>query len=124
VQPPAPSPDRPAVWSALSELFLDTDTALGRSARAERLARSPYTLAQLEAILIHEVQPVCSANLHTPAGEWAGFDADTLAARIQAHLGSHGHRWLRRWLPGRVHPMVRDEWQATANAVIQRRRRE
>lgn len=117
MQPPAPLPDRPAVWSALSELFLDADAAQGRHARAVRLSRSPYTPAQLEAILIHEVQPVCLDNLRTPAGAWAGFDAEALAARIRAHLASRGYRWVRRWLPGRVHPMVRPEWAATADAV-------
>ncbi len=76
--------ERRRVWLALSDMFLDTDTALSRAWRVSELARSPYSLAELEDILVHEVYPVCSANLRSVAGEWAGFDADWLEQRILA----------------------------------------
>lgn len=42
---------RRPVWEALSELFLDTDRSLLRISRVEVLARSPYSVEQLELIL-------------------------------------------------------------------------
>ena len=63
---------RRAVWQALSDLFLDTDTSLSRDWRVRELARSPYSVDELEEILITEVYPVCRGNLLSIAGEWAG----------------------------------------------------
>jgi hypothetical protein len=57
-------------------MFLDTDTSLSRRWRVEQLARSPYSIKQLESILIAEVYPICKYNLMSVAGEWAGFDPD------------------------------------------------
>jgi hypothetical protein len=42
--------ERRRVWLALSDMFLDTDTALSRAWRVSELARSPYSLAELEDI--------------------------------------------------------------------------
>jgi len=63
---------RQPVWEALSDMFLDTDTSLSRQWRADQLARSPYSIEQLEFILINEVYPICKYNLLSVAGEWAG----------------------------------------------------
>ena len=41
---------RRPVWLALSDMFLDTDTSLSRDWRVKELARSPYSLAELEEI--------------------------------------------------------------------------
>lgn len=54
---------RRPVWEALSSLFLDTDTSIARPWRARVLAASPYSLAELDDILMDEVYPVCRWNL-------------------------------------------------------------
>jgi hypothetical protein len=46
---------RRPVWEAFSTLFLDTDTSLHREYRSRLLARSPYSLPELEQILRDEV---------------------------------------------------------------------
>ena len=79
---------RQPVWEALSDMFLDTDTSLSRQWRAEQLVASPYSIEQLEFILIDEVYPVCRYNLLSVAGEWAGFDPEWLQANILRRLGS------------------------------------
>jgi hypothetical protein len=73
---------RRPVWEALSSLFLDTDTSLSRSWRAQLLANSPYSIAEIETILFDEVYPVCAGNLLQVSGEWAGFDPEWLEQEI------------------------------------------
>ena len=65
---------RRPVWEALSDLFLDTDVTRTRRWRVRTLAASPYSVAELEQILIDEVYPICHVNLWSVAGVWAGFD--------------------------------------------------
>jgi len=102
--------NRRPVWSALSNLYLDTErTPAMCEADAKRLAQSPYTLDDLRAILTEEVHPACAANLLSPAGEWAGFDEDWLEKRILAR-----GRAIVRW-PARLSPskrLVRDQAEA------------
>src|SRR5262245_28825424 len=89
--------NRAPVWDALSEMFLDTELQPADLERLGRqLAASPYTLDELNAILFDEVYPVCIGNLHSVAGEWAGFDS----AWLQTAILKHGQSWLRvpRWL--------------------------
>lgn len=80
--PPHDLTTRRPVWLALSTMFLDADVALTRAARAGVLAGSPFSLDELEAILIDEVYPVCWANLNAPNGEREGFDPAWLQAMI------------------------------------------
>lgn len=111
---------REPVWSALSELFLDTDVSLSRTWRAQQLAQSPYALEQLEFILVEEVYPVCKYNLLSVAGEWAGFDVEWLRARILHHLQARSRVW--RWFNlGRFSFQASSEWQATKRAVLEAR---
>lgn len=81
-----PAHRRP-VWLALSDLFLDTDTTLFEENVMKTLLASPYSLPEIEAILIHEVRPVCMWNAF--AWVWDGFDPDWLTAKIQCqrHTG-------------------------------------
>ena len=110
---------RRPVWSALSTLFLDTDTSLDRPHRAEALARSPHSIAEIERILRDEVFPVCSWSGLSLAGEWAGFDEAWLEDRILASLRSR-----RRWRLGFGHRLVTlsSEWRRTRGAVEDLRR--
>jgi len=96
----APAPERRRVWEAMSELYLDTDIDAEVMSRvAAELAHSPYSLAELERILRHEVHPVLVSNLYSVAGVWSGFDPQWLAAQIQAHLR---RPWPVRWWRSRV----------------------
>ena len=107
---------RRQVWGAMSEMFLDTDVAQFRQHTAAQLASSPYSLAQLDAILRAEVNPVCRFNFVLVAGEWAGFGVDALQVRILARANARFAflRWLNpaeRWMP------VAEEWRQTRQLV-------
>jgi len=56
-----PAPEDPEhrrpVWQALSDLFLDTDTSISRSWRVGILSASPYSIDELQEILLDEVYP-------------------------------------------------------------------
>jgi hypothetical protein len=89
---------RKPVWSALSELWLDTELDRGDLAPiVDVLTASPYDVAELREIYLWEVAPVVAANLWSPAGAWSGFDADWLhvEARKRAERRS---LWLRLWI--------------------------
>ena len=108
--------NRRPVWEALSTLFLDTDISLLRAYRADILGSSSYSLEEIETILKYEVYPVCSWNLFSIAGEWAGFDPEWLEQRILKPRS-------RFWSIGASRIMRSNEWRAT-RAEIERRRQE
>ena len=90
--------NRRPVWEALSELLLDTEASSDvRAGLARTLAQSPYSVAELRAILFDEVYPVCIANLLSVAGVWTRFDPDWLQDRVLARRNSllHWPSWLR-----------------------------
>jgi hypothetical protein len=105
---------RRPVWEALSTLFLDTDISLLREYRVRTLASSPYSLDEIEEILKHEVFPVCRWNLVSIAGEWAGFDLDSLERQILKPRS-------RLWSLGSWQVVRSKEWRET-RAGIERRR--
>lgn len=107
------------VWEALSTLFLDTDVSLLRDYRAKVLAASPYEIEEIDRILRDEVFPVCSWNLFSIAGEWAGFDPDWLVAKITRRINAPPRMRL-----GFGHLLVLHgrEWRATRGAVQKLRR--
>ncbi|WP_350283753.1 hypothetical protein [Nitrosomonas sp.] len=108
---------RQPVWEALSDMFLDMDTSLSRQWRADQLARSPYSIEQLEFILVNEVYPICKYNLLSMAGEWAGFDPEWLKEKILCHLGSRFRFWHTLNLGCfTVHASV--EWRTTKYAIL------
>jgi hypothetical protein len=109
---------RRIAWSALSDLFLDTDTSLSRQWRAQQLATLPYSIQELESILINEVYPICRWNLLCVAGEWAGFDLDWLEAKILRRLNSP-LAFLHRFNLGRVTVHRSHEWQATKSIIAE-----
>ena len=79
--------ERKPVWSALSELFLDTHLEAADLERvAQRLAASPYSLTKIEEILRFEVTPALKGNLKVVAGEWDGFDENWLRDRIAPRM--------------------------------------
>ena len=106
-----PEPRRP-VWEALSTLFLDTDVSLLEEYRAEKLAASPFSLDELQEILIDEVYPACRWNLFSIAGVWDGFDEGQLERRILRRLSSP-FRGLHRINLGRVTIHLSLAWRST-----------
>jgi hypothetical protein len=79
--------ERMPVWSALSELFLDTELQPQDIERiVKQLADSPYTTPKIEEILRFEVTPPLKWNMMVVAGEWAGFDEDFLRERISPRI--------------------------------------
>ena len=113
---------REPVWAALSDMFLDTDTSLSRHWRAEQLAASPYSIEQLEHILVDEVYPICKYNLMSVAGEWEGFDPEWLRAKILHRLRSP-LRALHVLNLGRLTVHASSEWRATKKAILAARER-
>jgi len=111
---------RQPVWEALSDLFLDTDTSLARTWRVGILAASPYSLDELQQILVDEVYPVCRSNLFSIAGEWAGFDLGWLQSSILRRLRSPFHRF-RRFSLGRLTVHLSGEWRHTKQGILQHR---
>lgn len=99
---------RRPVWTALSELYLDTELDDSDHRRIARvLDGCGYTHGQLEEILYRELHPTLHANLLNVAGEWALFDAEWLEQEILRH----GPRRLRiALIPGKW--MVRTGWEA------------
>ena len=97
--------ERMPVWSALSELFLDTELRKEDHDRiAAVLAASPYSVEKIEEILRFEVTPVLRANLLCVAGEWVGFDDDWLREKIAPRMDR------RPFFPFGVSPLVRKHW--------------
>jgi hypothetical protein len=107
---------RRPVWQALSDLFLDTDTSLSREWRVQELSKSPYSIEELEEILVTEVYPACCGNLLSIAGEWAGFDMEWLEGKIQSRANS-SLKVLHAFNLGRFTVHVSPEWRATKRAV-------
>lgn len=108
---------RQPVWEALSDMFLDTDTSTSRQWRADQLARSPYSIEQLEFILLNEVYPICKYNLLSMADEWTGFDPKWLRTKILRHLSSPFRFWHTLNL-GCFTAHASAEWHATRHAIL------
>ncbi|MEP6729933.1 MAG: hypothetical protein ABJE10_04800 [bacterium] len=88
--------------------------------RIETLAKSPYTLDELEAILADEVYRVCRSNLAQVAGEWVGFDVEWLEERICRRTSSP-FRMFRRFNARRSAAHSWPEWEATKSGVAELR---
>ena len=109
---------RRPVWEALSELFLDTDLQTADFDRlADTLAKSPYSPADLEAILLRELVPILWGNTASPAGEWQGFDPVWLEEQIQRRA-ERSLRWPSWLYPRRI---VRADWARLRARVEQAR---
>jgi len=92
---------RRPVWTALSELWLDTEIQerdLERIARV--MADSGLTIEELHDIYKLEVAPVVSTNALSVAGEWTGFNEDWLCSEIIKNLEQKQRpSRLWNWLP-------------------------
>lgn len=100
---------RRPVWDVMSDVFLDTETRWEMPRIALALARSGYSVDELEAIWEHEIVPECAWNLLQVAGEWALFvvDEDRLTERAE------GKRPLLDRMMGVASPLVIGaQWRA------------
>ena len=101
------------LWSALSDLFLDTDPTLHHAYLVRTLREAPYTREQLRIILCEEVTPAFRFNLSLIAGEWAGWDLECVRRRVLAQ--KQRTPWSR-WLLGErrrsrsVDAYVQEQW--------------
>jgi hypothetical protein len=110
---------RRPVWTALAELFLDTETEPLEPHITTVLAGSPYAVAEIERTLVHEVCPVCGRNLASPAGVWAGFDPVWLESEIRTARRRGRLPWVRWWreLMGRLLVARWSQWRRIRAAV-------
>jgi len=97
-------PRRVAVWTAMAEHFLDTETRHEIPLTALACVEAGLSVDQARMTWQDEITPVVGANLFDMAGEWAGWDQKWLVESIERQrqgLALPGPcRWLRYWLVG------------------------
>lgn len=106
------------VWTAMSELFLDTQLDEADYERIAAVLRaSPYDRGEIETILRTEVSPVFSVNLMQIAGEWEPWSEADVGTLMLAWLRKRASRgWadrIRTWIAPERLP---DDW----SSVVQR----
>ena len=108
--------ERVPVWTALSELFLDTelDEADLRHI-AGRLRQSSYEPAEIERILRDEVLPAFGSNLVSVAGQWTPWtEAEVLGIMTRALERNGLARALARLFSTRCWRMIERDWNRIA----------
>ena len=101
---------RKPLWVALSDLFLDTELQdHDLTFIAKKMHESAYSLEALHDILMLEVFPVCIANLHSVAGEWAGFNENWV---IETIVSAKRPNCFRRWMNRRSFWMIKGDWES------------
>ncbi len=97
------------LWMALSDLFLDTELDKKNLVYiAKTMHKSIYSLHEIKDILMLEVFPVCIANLHSVAGESAGFDENWLEETI---IAAKRPNRFRQWMNRRSFWMIESDWE-------------
>lgn len=82
-------------WSALSELFVDTEfNDLSVRACAQSLMATGFDLPAIDAMLRHEVAPVFHRNLLV--GNWTGWTEADVREMVVEHLKRRS-RWRGRF---------------------------
>ena len=105
---------RKPLWIALSDLFLDTELKEYNHAHiATAMYESGYSFAEIEDILMLEIFPVCIPNMHSVAGEWAGFHEDWVIKMI---IKSKRPNRYRQWVNRRSFWMIKDDWEKVVTA--------
>lgn len=98
---------RRPLWTAMSDLFLDTETRWSVPFVARACAESGLDDLQLDAVFWCEVFPLAIDNLHDIAGEWAMLSLPE--ADLVARAGKGQRRAMAELTSGW---MVRDLWAA------------
>ena len=84
--------NRPEVWMALADQFLDTETRTWISSTALVIVKAGYSIEEARDIWRYEVSPAVYLNAWDMLGEWAGWDEDWLNKRIKSLRGRWPHR--------------------------------
>ena len=86
-----------AVWVAMANHFLDTETRQDIPRTALCCVEAGLSPSEVSAVWRYEVTPAVGFNLHCVAGEWAGWDRDWLLDRILS--AGRNATWLapRSW---------------------------
>lgn len=109
---------RMPVWSALSDLFLDTQLDQDDLAYIARvLHASPYTNLEIWAILRYEVYPVCIGNMTCVAGEWANFPDDWLMQYIAPRCDKRSRFIWPMW----NFKLIEQDWQTVCGMLNEHR---
>jgi hypothetical protein len=77
---------RIGLWSALSDLFLDTDPALSEESILQQIKTSGYSRKETEDILRNEVGPAFCGNLISMTGQWWIWERSEVQAGVLRHL--------------------------------------
>jgi len=122
LSPKSDLPNRRRVWGALSGLFVDNNLQSTRDDRVAVLAKSPYSLEELEEILVHEVLPICRWGSDYSSEPHSPIDHAWLESRILRRAKSP-FGLLRRLNVGAFSSTVSEEWAATKREVLLARSR-
>ena len=110
---------RIALWTALANLYLDTEMqSFTHEMIARRIIEQGYSLEQARCIDREEVFPVLYGNLLSVAGVWSGFADDWLIDKIAGEntkRGPLGRQW-NRLLYACLGALLTEDWQAIAAA--------
>lgn len=107
---------RRPVWQAMSAFFLDTELDAADDERiADVLAASGYSIDELERILWHELSPILHWNLMSIAGEWAGFDMQSVEQQILSHPAGKFRRWWSHITGGHI---ARHAWSRVRQILV------
>lgn len=103
---------RKPVWTAMSDLFLDTEVRWNVPTVALACAQSAYDVPTLDRIFWREVFPEAIGNLLQVAGEWLALQLspEALARRAEADEEPRMLRLASGW-------MVEREWRAVLAVV-------
>jgi hypothetical protein len=108
------------VWSALAELFADSELSTkDKQHLAIRLRESRYSVEEIELILRDEVFPTFGGNLLTTAGNWTGWSDEEVQQRVLQRLDrgvSESLQWWRRW---RLTSLVGHDWHEIKQRMAQ-----
>ena len=97
--------EREDVWYALSDLYLDTElNAADYAYIAGVVAKTTFSLDEIEFILFEEVHPTFCWNLTQVAGHWGDFGRDRSVELVTSYLDSpQPASWLQK-----LHAKVRE----------------
>ena len=111
--------ERRPVWDALSCLFLRAETRPLEGMIVDRLARSPYTLDEIEDILVREVRPVCRWN--ALVWDHITFDEEWLGREIRRRK-SRLARFPTLGPVVRAMLAVRPQWRRIRRGIVRVRK--
>ena len=90
-------PRKIAVWVAMADHFLDTETRQDIPRTALRCVEAGLSPSEVSAVWRYEVTPAVGLNSYCVAGEWAGWDREWLLDRIRSARGRLRWRAPRAW---------------------------